>query len=72
MFVQRQLQARDAAGGSDNINAKSNDDLQTFWEVKRDEWGKRPAVAELFDRFFARDRLDRESFAQDDAFEGLL
>jgi len=72
MFVQRELQARDAAGGSDNIAAKSNDDLQTFWELKRDEWGMRPAVAEIFDRFFARDRLDRQSFAEDDAFEGLL
>jgi len=35
MFVQRQLQARDAAGGSDSISAGSNEDLQAFWELKK-------------------------------------
>ena len=72
MFVQRQLQARDAAGGSDDIGANSNEDLQTFWEMKKEEMGMRPQFSPLYDRFFERDRLDRESFVQDDAFEGLL
>ena len=72
MFVQRQLQARDAVGGSDSIGANSNEDLQTFWEGKKEELGMRPQFSPLYDRFFERDRLDRESFVQDDAFEGLL
>ena len=72
MFVQRQLQARDAAGGSDDIGANSNEDLQTFWEAKKEELGMRPQFSPLYDRFFERDRLDRQSFVQDDAFEGLL
>ena len=72
MFVQRQLQARDAAGGSDSIGARSNEDLQTFWEAKKEELGMRPQFSPIYDRFFERDRLDRESFVQDDAFEGLL
>jgi hypothetical protein len=72
MFVQRQLQARDAAGGSDDIGAKSNGDLQMFWENQKAELGARPQFSPIYDRFFERDKLDRESFAQDDAFEGLL
>ncbi len=72
MFVQRQLQARDAAGGTDSIDAGSNEDLQTFWEMKKEELGMRPQFSPLYDRFFERDKLDRESFVQDDAFEGLL
>ena len=72
MFVQRQLQARDAAGGSDSISAGSNEDLQAFWEMKKEELGMRPQFSPIYDRFFERDRLDRESFVQDDAFEGLL
>ena len=72
MFVQQQLQARDAAGGTDDITSSSNTDLQLFWEQKKQELSFRPEFSALYDRFFERDNLYSESFVADDAFEGLL
>lgn len=72
MFVQRALQTRDADGGSDDIGASSNEDLQMFWDMKKEELGMRPQFSAFYDRFFERDRLGRNSFVEEDAFEGLF
>lgn len=72
MFVQRELQARDAAGGSADLSARSNESLLGYWETEKAKLGMRPQFSALYDRFFERDRLDEASFAEDDAFEGLL
>lgn len=71
-FVQRQLMGRKTAGGSDDIGAKSNEDLQLFWDEERYVLGSNPAFAGIWDRFFENDKLRKATFADLDAFEGIL
>ena len=72
MYVQTRLQERKAEGGSDNIGNKSNEDLLLYWEQAKAELSLIPEFSAIYDRYFERDSLDRKTFVDDDAFEGLF
>jgi hypothetical protein len=72
MYVQRRLQEREQQGGSDNLGANSNEDLLLYWEQSKEQLSYLPAFSAIYDRYFARDKLDRATFVSDDAFEGLF
>ena len=72
MYVQRRLQEREQQGGSDNLGADSNEDLLLYWEQSKEQLSYLPAFSAIYDRYFARDKLDRATFVSDDAFEGLF
>ena len=56
------LQARAAAGGSDNLEAGSNDDLSTWFEIQKQELSDRPDFSAIFDRYFDRDTVRPTTF----------
>lgn len=72
MYVQRRLQERKEQGGSDNIGNRSNEDLSLYWEQSKEQMSYMPDFAAIYDRYFERDTLDRQTFVADDAFEGLF
>lgn len=72
MYVQRRLQEREQQGGSDNLDAGSNEDLLLYWEQSKEQMSYLPAFSAIYDRYFERDSLDRATFVPDDAFEGLF
>jgi hypothetical protein len=72
MYVQTRLQQRAAEGGSDNIDANSNEDLLLYWEQSKEQMSLLPEFSAIYDRYFERDTLDRQTFVADDAFEGLF
>ncbi|UCC89100.1 MAG: hypothetical protein JSV81_07270, partial [Anaerolineales bacterium] len=72
MYVQERLQERDAQGGSDNIRARSNEDLLLYWEQSKEQLSLMPEFSAIYDRFFERDSLARQTFIDEDAFKGLF
>lgn len=62
MAVQGVLQARSQNGGSDNLEARSNDDLMTWWEIHKQEMSDRPDFSAIFDRYFERDIVAPATF----------
>ena len=71
-YIQQELVNRDAAGGSDDIGAKSNEDLNLFWDEEKNALGDIPAFSTIYDRFFENDSLRKATFADLDAFEGII
>jgi len=72
MYVQERLQERAAQGGSDNIRARSNEDLLLYWEQSKEQLSLMPEFSAIYDRFFERDSLARQTFIDEDAFKGLF
>jgi hypothetical protein len=63
MWVQETLQARKAAGGSDQLeNTRSNADLLAVWEDVRTQMSLNPQFSAVFDRYFARDMISSDTF----------
>lgn len=71
--VQDMLLAREARGGSKNIEAGDNEDIKMFWEETKDDVGARPDFSPLYDRYFDRDRLLPKTFinAEDFPLSGM-
>ena len=62
MYVQRQLQAAREMGGSDSLEAASNSALLTYWQEFQYSMSVRPEFSYMFDRYFERDLIDRDTF----------
>jgi hypothetical protein len=73
LTVQDMLKDRKAKGGSDNITADDNADIELFWEETKDDIGARPDFSPLYDRYFDRDRLLPQTFinAEDFPLSGM-
>ena len=73
-WVQTQLEARKAAGGSNQLErTQSNEDLFQLWETIRTEMSLRPHFSAVFDRYFTRDMISSETFIDPKDFpEGFL
>ncbi len=62
MFVQDQLEEREALGGSNNLKSGSNADLFDYWAEQKYDFSMRPEFEALFDRYFERDVIDPLTF----------
>ncbi len=72
VFVQHKLQERKLQGGSDDLTAKSNEDLQLWFVDKKEAMAQLPQFTQVYDRYFERDMIAPETFTTDDMFEGLF
>jgi hypothetical protein len=60
--VQDELVRRSESGGSVSLTADSNEDLLFYFEQERELLADRPEFSQIFDRFFSRDMIVRQSF----------
>ena len=71
--VQGMLDYRKGRGGSNNITAGDNTDIEQFWFENKEDIGDRPDFSPLYDRYFERDKLLPQTFinAEDFPMSGM-
>lgn len=61
-IVQNHLVAAKAMGGSDDLEADSNAALLSYWEDFKYSMSVRPEFSSMYDRYFERDLIHRNTF----------